>query len=76
MNNFLRKPSQLKEILLLLDSVVGFRTSREFKSLRDYELDIPGVVAATFAEYLATTLELARNNPQQNLETVLSSAVE
>src|SRR5256885_1767993 len=53
MSEFIRRESELQKIpALLVSRVSGFRESREYRGMRDYELDIPGVVCGAFARYL------------------------
>ena len=53
MSDFIRRESEAKKIPALLASQVrGFKESLEFKAMRRYELDIPGVVCGAFARYL------------------------
>jgi hypothetical protein len=53
MSEFIRGESELQKIpSLLMSRVHGFKESPEFREMRDYELDIPGVVCGAFARYL------------------------
>jgi hypothetical protein len=53
MNKFIRRDNSLKQIPeLLVTHATGFRESPEYRKLRDYERDIPGVVCSAFAEYI------------------------
>jgi hypothetical protein len=53
MSNFIRHKSTVQHIPSLLAGVVGFEQSTEYQALRDYELDIAGVVCGAFARYLS-----------------------
>jgi hypothetical protein len=53
MSEFIRRESELQRIpSVLVLRVSGFRESPEYRNMRDYELDIPGVVCGAFARYL------------------------
>jgi len=53
MSELIWRGSELQKIpALLVSRVSGFGESPEYRKLRDYEFDIPGVVCAAFADYL------------------------
>jgi hypothetical protein len=70
MTDFIRHESQMQRIPTLLTRAVGFRESPEYKELRPYELDIPGVVSGAFAKYLS------RIHAEENSDAARSMAHE
>lgn len=78
MSEFIRRDSELENIpSLLVSRVSGFRESHEYREMRDYELDIPGVVCGAFARYLSRIhAESAAANNQSAIGTAVASAHE
>ena len=52
MTDFLLPEGQARDITTRLAQLPGFRASAEYRGLRAYERDIPGVVCGAFADYL------------------------
>lgn len=78
MSGFIQRESEFEKIPSLLTSrVSGFEESTEYREMRDYELDIPGVVCGAFARYLSrvhTVEAVAENQPAT--EMAIASAHE
>ncbi len=76
MNDFVWRKSKFQEIpTLLVSSVNGFKESSEYGELRDYELDISGVVVASFAKYLCRLHERKQAGEENaDLDRAIASA--
>ena len=79
MSEFIRRESGAKDIPALLAArAAGFKESPEYRAMRKYELDIPGVVCGAFAKYLCRlylqpNVEQARESAQEALDLNASS---
>lgn len=78
MSDFIRRQSEVQDIPSLLTSrVFGFRESPEYRELRDYELDIPGVVCGAFGRYIARIHEQAAADASGSIpDTAIASSHE
>lgn len=78
MSEFTRRESQLQKIpVLLVSSVSGFADSPEYRGMRNYELDIPGVVCGAFARYFGRiNAEQAANQSRSGIGVAIESAHE
>ncbi|GEM_PF-2605411 len=78
MNNFIHRPNQIEHVPTILASkVAGFIESPEYHEMRNYELNIPGVVCSHFAKYLQRLhQEQAHLVKTETLEKAISSAHE
>jgi len=53
MNEFIRRAKDASRLpATIVSRVIGFMESPEYGNLRQYELDIPGVVCGAFAQYV------------------------
>jgi hypothetical protein len=52
MSDFILQSNPMQHIPSLLRQAVGFEDSPEYREMRPYELDIPGVICGAFAKYL------------------------
>ncbi len=78
MNEFILQKNSIQEIpAFLVTRVSGFSESAEYKELRDYELDIPGVVCGVFAKYLCKMHERRlEGHTDESVNSAISSAHE
>ena len=78
MNEFIRNENDPQTMpSLMASNVFGFKESSAYRKLRDYELDIPGVVFGAFAEYLTHLHEQEfMGSDHGKIQTAISSAHE
>ena len=73
MSNFIRRDKDAPWIpTTLVSRVTGFAEAPEYGNLRQYELDIPGVVCGAFAQYICRLFLEQREAVDARLQNALS----
>lgn len=73
MSDFVRREKDAPRIpAMLVSRLIGFAEAPEYRNLRQYELDIPGVVCGAFAQYVCRLFLVQREIGDARLQRALN----